>query len=260
MASLMGDIGSMLGVSGSGNIAQNSTSRKGNTELNMNDFLQLMIVQLTNQTIDDTMDTGEMMNQFLQMQMITTMSTMNDISIQSYANSLVGKKVTIGVLHDNVLEERELFVYGTGTFNGQQVVFCEDGNMYYLSQIMAVGVLPDENGNYTIGSGDSSGPDGVDATYECEVNGETKTAYAGADGIIGTEDDWYAVDVDGDGEEETFVFAGEDKKFGTEDDWYNATGEDGEVKKVFVGPDGRPGTEDDIVYDGAQGVPDDEEE
>ena len=255
MASLMGDIGSFLGV-GSADIVQNSTSRKGNTELNMDDFLQLMIVQLTNQTIDDTMDTSEMMNQMLQMQMITAMSNMNDISIQTYANSLVGKKVTIGVVNGNVLEERELFVYGTGTYNGQQVVFCEDGNMYFLSQIMAVGILPDEDGNYTIGgSGGSGGTDGVDAAYECEVNGETKTAYAGADGIIGTEDDWYAVDMDGDGEEETFVFAGEDKKFGTEDDWYYATGEDGEAKKVFVGPDGVPGGGDDVVYDGAQGVP-----
>ena len=260
MASLMGDIGNFLGVGGSGNIAQNSTSRKGNTELNMDDFLQLMIVQLTNQTIDDTMDTSEMMNQMLQMQMITALSNMNDISVQTYANSLVGKKVTIGVINGNVLEERELFVYGTGTYNGQQVVFCEDGNMYFLSQIMAVGVLPDENGNYSIGSGDTSGPDGVDAPYECEINGETRTAYAGADGIIGTEDDWYAVDTDGDGEEDTFVFAGEDKKFGTEDDWYNAAGEDGEVKKVFVGPDGIPGTVDDIVYDGSQGADTEEQE
>ena len=257
MGSLMGDIGSMLGVSNA-DIVKNSTSRKGNTELNMDDFLQLMIVQLTNQTIDDTMDTSEMMNQMLQMQMITALSNMNDISVQSYANSLVGKKVTIGVINGNVLEERELFVYGTGTFNGQQVVFCEDGNMYYLNQIMAVGVLPDKDGNYTIGGGsggteEPSDKDGVDAPYECEVNGETKTAYAGADGIIGTEDDWYAVDVDGDGEEETFVFAGEDKKFGTEDDWYYKD-VGGEQKKFFVGDDGKPGTDDDVEYKGEQGA------
>ena len=259
MASLMGDIGSFLGV-GSADIVQNSTSRKGNTELNMEDFLKLMIVQLTSQTIDDTMDTSEMMNQMLQMQMITAMSNMTDISIQSYANSLVGKKVTIGVVNGDVLEERELFVYGTGTYNGQQVIFCEDGNMYFLSQIMAVGVLPDKDGNYTIGGGDPSDPDGVDAAYEYEVNGETKTAYAGADGIIGTEDDWYAVDVDGDGEEETFVFAGEDKKLGTEDDWYYGVDADGKEQKFFVGEDRKPGGGDDIVYDGSQGTDTEEQE
>ena len=147
MASLMGDIGSLLGVSNA-DLVKNSTSRKGNTELNMDDFLQLMIVQLTNQTIDDTMDTSEMMNQMLQMQMITAMSNMTDISIQSYANSLVNQVVTVGVVNGNVLEERAIKVMGTGTYNGQQVIFGSDGNMYYLSQIMAVGLLPNEDGTY----------------------------------------------------------------------------------------------------------------
>ena len=166
MASLMGDIGSMLGTSNTGNIAKNSTSRANNTELNMDDFLQLMIVQLTNQTIDDAMDTSEMMNQMLQMQMITAMSNMNDISVQSYANSLVGKLVTVGILENNVLEERELYVMGTGTFNGQQVIFCNDGNMYYLSQIMAVGMLPNADGSY--GSGDTDDPSGEGPSFNGE--------------------------------------------------------------------------------------------
>ena len=223
MASIIGDLSSMLGAN-SADIVKNSTSRKGNTELNMDDFLQLMIVQLTNQTIDDTMDTSEMMNQMLQMQMITTLANMNDISIQTYANSLVGKKVTIGVIQDNVLEERELFVYGTGSFNGQQVIFCEDGNMYYLSQIMAVGVLPDENGNYTIGSGGTGDPS-EEESYEHEVNGEQTTIYVGKDGKAGTEDDWYYAVVDG------------------------------ETKKVFVTSGGDSGTEDDSAYDGSLGAP-----
>ena len=161
MASLIGDLGSMLGVN-SADMVKNSTSRRGNTELNMDDFLRLMIVQLTNQTIDDTMDTSEMMNQMLQMQMITAMANMNDISIQSYANSLVGKDVTVGLVNGNVLEERVTRVMATGTYNGQQVIFCLDGNMYFLSQIMAVGELPDENGHYASqGSGGLDGSVGV---------------------------------------------------------------------------------------------------
>ena len=281
MGSLMGDIGSMLGVS-SADMVKNSTSRKGNTELNMDDFLQLMIVQLTNQTIDDTMDTSEMMNQMLQMQMITALSNMNDISVQSYANSLVGKKVTIGVINGNVLEERELFVYGTGTFNGQQVVFCEDGNMYYLNQIMAVGVLPDKDGNYTIGGGTDKPPEEEHYEYDVDGDGKDETVYVGKDGKAGTEDDWYYAGADGEGEDKTIVYAGADKTPGTEDDWYYAgvdgdseeetfvfIGEDktpgtkddwyykdvdGEKKKFFVGDDGKPGTDDDVEYKGEQGA------
>ena len=147
MASILGDIGSLLGAYGS-ITPEHSTSRKGNTELNMEDFLQLMIVQLTSQTIDDTMDTSEMMNQMVQMQMITAITNMTEVNVQSYANSLVGQIVTVGFVQGNTLEERVVQVMGTGTFNGQQVIFASDGNMYYLNQIMAVGVLPDENGKY----------------------------------------------------------------------------------------------------------------
>ena len=161
----MADIAGLMGV-GSGNLAQNSTSRPNNTELNMEDFLQLMIVQLTNQSIDDAMDTSEMMNQMVQMQMISAITNLTASSVMGYASSLVGKVVTVGLVKDNTLEEREILVMGTGTLNGQQVIFGSDGETYALNQIMAVGRLPDENGKYPglggDGDGDGDGDGGVE--------------------------------------------------------------------------------------------------
>ena len=159
MASILGDIGNLMGAYGTVT-PTHSNSRKGNTELNMEDFLQLMIVQLTSQTIDDTMDTSEMMNQLVQMQMITAITNMTEVSVQSYANSLVGQVITVGYVQGNNLEERVVQVMGTGTYGGQQVIFASDGNMYYLNQIMAVGILPDENGDYPqlSGSGSTENP------------------------------------------------------------------------------------------------------
>lgn len=126
--------------------AEKSTSRKGNTELNMQDFLQLMVVQLQNQSIDNTMDTSEMMNQMVQMQMVTAITNMNELSVMTYASSMVGKVVTIGIMDGNSLEEREVLVIGTGMSNGQQVIFGRDANgnveTYALNQIMAIGHLP----------------------------------------------------------------------------------------------------------------------
>ena len=170
----MADIAGLLGA-GSGFRPENSTSRKNNTELDMQDFLQLMIVQLQNQTIDDTMDTSEMMNQMIQMQMITAMSNMTETSVQSYASSLVGKVVTIGIVTDKGLEEREVIVTGTGVMNGQQVIFGKDskGNIetYGLNQIMAVGQLPpiekpDEDEKP--GEGEGEGDGSVDGPGEGE--------------------------------------------------------------------------------------------
>lgn len=141
----MADIAGLIG-SNSITTPKHTTSRKNNTELNMEDFLQLMVVQLQNQTIDDAMDTSEMMNQLVQMQMISAITNMTETNVMTYASSLVGKVVTIGLPTQDGLEEREVLVTGTGVMNGQQVIFGKDNTgkieTYGLNQIMAVGQLP----------------------------------------------------------------------------------------------------------------------
>lgn len=141
MADIAGLIGGVNGIT-----PKNSTSRKNNTELDMQDFLQLMIVQLQSQTLDNAMDTSEMMNQMVQMQMISAITNMTETNVMTYASSLVGKVVTIGIVQNNGLEEREVYVTGTGVMNGQQVIFGKDASgkveTYGLNQIMAVGQLP----------------------------------------------------------------------------------------------------------------------
>lgn len=138
----MADISSMRAADGPSNWAINSTSRPNNIDLDMTDFLKLMIVQLQSQTLDDSMNTSEMMNQMVQMQMVTAITNMTETNIMTYASSLVNKEVTIGVLNGDKLEERLITVIGTGTYNGQQVIFGSDGETYALNQIMAVGKLP----------------------------------------------------------------------------------------------------------------------
>lgn len=194
------DISALLGANTT-NKVENSTSRKGNTELNMEDFLQLMIVQLQNQTIDDTMDTSEMMNQMVQMQMVTALANMTDASVMGYASSLVGKTVTIGIPNGSTLEEREVEVIGTGMMNGQQVIFGKDDKdnveTYSLNQIMAIGKLPpikkdeeaDEPGDGTgkpvEGAGKPSGgtegsgkPEGGETTPPVDQSGENQGTQA----------------------------------------------------------------------------------
>lgn len=192
--SFMADIGSLASTSFT---AKKSTSREGNTEMKMEDFLYLMVVQLQNQTIDETADTSDMLNQMVQMQMVTALANMTDASIMSYASSLVGKEVTIGVLNGNDLEERVLTVIGTGLYDGEQVIFCDDGNMYSLSQIMAVGRLPDLSGEEEIGDGDkepeydfSGGVGGVGPKEDEELDSGFNVSGDGestSDDVIGDE-------------------------------------------------------------------------
>ena len=191
----MADIAGLLAAN-STTEAKYSTSRKGSNELNMEDFLKLMVVQLQNQTIDDAMDTSEMMNQMIQMQMISAISNMTETNVQSYASSLVGKLVTIGIVTDKGLEEREVWVTGTGVMNGQQVIFGKDSSgkveTYGLNQIMAVGQLPPLEDDKDPGEdgdvegpgeggvegpgegGDADKPEGGDPTPPAEGSGGTE--------------------------------------------------------------------------------------
>lgn len=145
---------------------------KDNSTLTFDDMLMLMVTQMQNQTIDNQMDTSDMMNQLIQMtvmQALTDMTSqvedLTNANIMSYSASLVGKEVTVGVLDSkgNLAEEIVGTVTATGTYNGQQVIFL--GDRYYpLSSIMSVGRLPDEavDGNNPTEPADPDGDDKTD--------------------------------------------------------------------------------------------------
>lgn len=118
------------------------TSSTDNLSLDMTDFLSLMVVQLQNQSIDDPADTSDMLNQLVQMSMIQAISAMMENSNLSYAASLVGKEVTIGEQVGGSLVETVGTVTGTGTYNGEQVVFV-NGETYPLTSVMTIGKIPD---------------------------------------------------------------------------------------------------------------------
>ena len=187
MADFMADLN---GIYGNKQVANQNIKieKKGdNTKLDMTDFIQLMITQLTNQGIDESVDTSDMLNQMIQMQMVETMATLTDASVMSYAASLVGEKVTVGKFDsDNKLQEVYGTVTGTGTMNGNQVIFLDNTEYYLISEILAVGKLPppkEEDGDDKVDGtekpGETPKPDGTDKPEgtpkpdETEKPGET---------------------------------------------------------------------------------------
>ena len=101
--------------------------------LDFTDYLQLMVQQLQNQTMDNTTDTSDMLNQLVQMSVVQMMTTVKT-SIDTLTVGEYGE--------DGKLQEVVGTVTGTGTYQGVPVIFV-DGEMYALSDIMAVGTLPD---------------------------------------------------------------------------------------------------------------------
>ncbi len=158
MSNYSGDLGTYLQSMGATNAsrtnnAAGASKSKANSAasssmvdigLDMTDFLTLMIAQFQNQTIDDTADTSDMLNQLVQMQMVQALVNMTDASVMTYAASLVGKEVTV-VSYDAQGKPQEIVgtVTATGMYKGSQVVFIGD-SCYNMSQILAVGRLPEE--------------------------------------------------------------------------------------------------------------------
>lgn len=123
--------------------------------LSFEDMLTLMVSQFQNQTMDDQASTTDMMNQLVQMSTMQAMNTMVDsmgelqlASVMSYAASLVTQKATVtlfdGYDEDGMMIERVATVTGMGTYGGQTVIFVDGKDMYYLSDILAVGELPEK--------------------------------------------------------------------------------------------------------------------
>ena len=173
--------------------------------LSFTDMLGLMVAQFQNQSIDNQASTTDMMNQLVQM---SSMQAMTEVSTQikeltlanvmAYSASLVGQTVTIGVWNEQTkkLEEIVGVVEGSGTYNGDQVIYV-GGKGYYLSDIMAVGKLPppkdekpgdgeDDKTDGTNNNTDGTGTDNntnTDNTTGTDNNTDTEGgANSGADG------------------------------------------------------------------------------
>lgn len=144
--------------------------------LDFTDFLQLMVAQLQNQTIDNATDTSDMLNQLVQMSVVsmmnsvkTSLDTLTQANTLTYAASLVGKTVTVGSYdEEGNIQEIVGTVTGTGTYQNMQVIFV-NGEMYPLSNIMAVGELPSPPETGEDGEQTGSGEQTDDTTQEVET-------------------------------------------------------------------------------------------
>ena len=127
--------------------AKHTTSTKAGKDLQMEDFLQLMVATFQNQTIDNQADISDMMNQMVQMSVVQAISNIStlitDTTNLSYAASLVGKEVIVAQGDGRNVQQITGTVTGTGTLNGSPVIFMGDKS-YWLSDVLAVGQLPSE--------------------------------------------------------------------------------------------------------------------
>lgn len=133
-----------------GNVTNSSSQTRGKHELDMNDFLMLMVEQMKNQDINSTMDTSEYINQLSQYTMIQAVtemaeavtngfSNLQEMTLSSYSMSMIGKEATIA--KESATGELETItgtIEGVTFYNGSPMVII-DGTQYELSSVMSLG-------------------------------------------------------------------------------------------------------------------------
>ena len=152
MSDYMGDLSTVFGTGGV-DYSNTALGKKDRSTLDLDDYLKLMVAMFQNQTMDNTADISDMMNNMVQMSVVQAISSISSLIEEStalnYAASLVGEKVTVGIVNNGQLTEIEGYVAATGTYNGVQVIFLKDkaGNPIEgyvpITSIMTVGWLSD---------------------------------------------------------------------------------------------------------------------
>ncbi|MBR5509031.1 MAG: flagellar hook capping protein [Lachnospiraceae bacterium] len=120
--------------------------------LNISDYFQLLAAQLANQDMTDPMSNGEMMQQLVQMamaesvtSMTETMETMQAVSTQTYAASLIGQEISVAVVEDGVATGIKYGKVASVNFTSADPMIRLEGDMkeYPLSYVLGMGKIDD---------------------------------------------------------------------------------------------------------------------
>ncbi len=126
-----------------------TSETKGKQDLDMNDFMMLMVEQMKNQDIGSTMDTSQYINQlsqFTMIQAVTEMasavkngfSSLQEMSLSTYSTSMIGKDATIAIEDaSGNLESITGKIEGVTFYEGSPMVIV-NGQQYELSKVMGL--------------------------------------------------------------------------------------------------------------------------
>jgi flagellar hook assembly protein FlgD len=123
------------------------TDKKDNSTLTQEDFLKLMITELTHQDMNNTADTSQMVNQMTQFSNMQAMQEMLSYSKSGYAMSLVGKTVTASRYTVSGELDTTTGKIDKVSLVDNEYIFYIGSKRYTLSQIMSV---QDSNSKTTI--------------------------------------------------------------------------------------------------------------
>lgn len=127
-------------VNSSGSIAEDNkiVLNKNKSSLDMGDFLNLLVAQMTNQDSMNPMENTEFVSQLAQFSSLQAMSDLVKVSEQAQATSLIGKTVIVAKYNDTgKLDIIEGEVEKVSIHSGETSIFVK-GVAYGLSNLMEI--------------------------------------------------------------------------------------------------------------------------
>lgn len=115
--------------------AGNTINKNG---LAMDDFFKLLVAQLSNQDMFNTVDDTQFITQMAQFSMLQAMDDLSRVSATSYSVSLIGKEATVAYIgSEGMLQTHRGIVDSVIFYNGSPQIIIE-GEKYELGRVMEV--------------------------------------------------------------------------------------------------------------------------
>ncbi len=127
------------GISQHQQITGTSQSKNNsNNLLGVDDFFKLMVAQLSNQDMFNTVDDTQFIAQMAQFSMVQALSELSQASATAYSVSLIGKEATVATTGtDGKLQVHTGIVESVILYGGSPQISI-DGEKYALSSVMEV--------------------------------------------------------------------------------------------------------------------------
>lgn len=133
---------SVYQVNNASNIS-NLKVQKEKESLDMKDFLNLLVAQMTNQDAMNPMDNTEFIAQMAQFSSLQAMSDLTEISMQGQATSLIGKNVVVAKYDSKgEIEVQEGIVQRVTIHGGKTKLYVNDIE-YDYSNVMEIKQIPE---------------------------------------------------------------------------------------------------------------------
>jgi len=119
-------------------VNKSGTPKKSGDLLNMDDFFKLLVAQLSNQDMFNTVDDTQFISQMAQFSMVQALSEMSKASATAYSMSLIGKEATIAVPQDDGTILAKTGIVDSVILYGGSPELEIDGERYKLNSVMEV--------------------------------------------------------------------------------------------------------------------------